>query len=301
MMRAGIDIGGTKLRVGLTDADGVLLADRKLKTAEIGDFPAAVTETLSALCAEQGTDISALISVGIGVPGTVSADGKQIVKVPNIANLPENLGEELEKALGVPVFLMQDSRAAAWGEYLRGGGAGAKCLVCLTLGTGIGTGIVWNGSVWHGALGCAGELGHLPAVKGGRPCGCGKSGCLEKYAAGRGLDITASGLLGADKTAEDLFRAAENGNADAERAITDAVRMLGDAVCAVVNLLSPDRILFSGGLAEQEKRYLLPLIDYVKEHCYSAGTYPVLAKASLGADAPLIGAALIPSAYVCLV
>ena len=162
----------------------------------------------------------------------------------------------------------------------------------MTLGTGIGTGIVIDGKIYTGALLGAGELGHIPAVEGGRPCGCGKRGCLEKYCAGGGLDITARELLGNGNTAKELFSAAKNGNADAQKAIDSAIEILGRAIVSAVNLLSPSCILFSGGLSEEDTS-LTPLIEYVKTHCYSSsGELPVLKKAELGSLAPLVGAAL---------
>ncbi len=296
IFRAGIDIGGTKIGVGILDGEYRLCARETVPVSTIKDVFETVGTVLDTLCARIGITRAEIVSVGVGIPGTVSADGRSILKVPNIDILTETFADDLEAALGIPVTMMQDSRAAAWGEYLCGSGKGLRSLICMTLGTGIGTGIVLDGHVYHGGLGCAGELGHLPAVPDGRICGCGRRGCVEKYAAGRGLDMTARELLGEGAAAADLFSAAENGNQTAVEAISSAVRMLGNTVVSAVNLLSPEAILFSGGLAAQKKWYLEPLIAYVKEHCYTSGTMPVLACAALGDAAPLIGAALAPLA-----
>ena len=298
MYRLGMDIGGTKINIGILDDDCRLLATKKLYIKDITDFTKQICDETETLCMEAGISVFDIAACGIGVPGTVSADGKKLLKAPNITVLPENVAEELEKALGAEVCLVQDSRAAAWGEYLCGAGKGADTVVCLTLGTGIGTGIVMNGKIYDGALGSAGELGHVCAVPDGRPCGCGKSGCMEKYCAGMGLDMTAAELLGEGKTAKDLFEAAEE-NPDARAEIDKAIVLLGNAVVSVVNMLSPDAILFSGGLSDRGEEYVNPVIQYVKDHCYSAGTFPKLAKAELGGFAPLIGAALIPRALEC--
>ena len=295
MVRIGIDIGGTKINVGLFEEESKrLLASKKAYITDITDLSAYIQKEAGALCAENGLEPSALLSVGIGIPGTVSADGKRIIKAPNIQLLSNDIAPELEKALGVPVRFVQDSRAAAWGEYLCGGGKGAESVVCVTLGTGIGTGIVLNGKIYNGALGCAGELGHLPVAENGRPCGCGKRGCLEKYCAGGGLDITARALLGEGKTAADLFAEAEAGHQAAAEAIAAAVQMLGSGLVAIINLLSPACLLFSGGLSAQEKLYLNPLIDYIQTHCYQTDTLPTIQKAALGELSPLYGAAFIP-------
>lgn len=295
-MRLGIDIGGTKINIGLLDENNHLLVNRKIYVAEISTLAESVKCAVEELCTALSIEKSSITSCGAGVPGTVSEDGKRLLKAPNISILSEHVVEEIEAALQIPTTLVQDSRAAAWGEYLCGAGAGAKSVICITLGTGIGTGMVIDGKIYHGSLGSAGEMGHIPVVENGRPCGCGKRGCLEKYCAGGGLDITAKELLGKDKTAADLFTAANNGNAGAALEIEKAVKLLGNAVVSIINLLSPDCILFSGGLSEQEEMYLSPLIAYVKEHCYTSGKIPRLEKAALGENAPMIGAALVPTA-----
>ena len=294
MVKIGIDIGGTKINIGLFSADTKkLLASKKGYIAEITDLPAYIKSVVETLCQENQIDPKEILSMGIGIPGTVSADGKKILKAPNISLLSNDLAEKLEAELKTPVCFVQDSRAAAWGEYLCGGGKGAHTVVCVTLGTGIGTGIVLDGKIYGGALGCAGELGHLPVVEGGRPCGCGKRGCLEKYCAGGGLDITAKELLGDGKTAADLFDQAKSGNKAAQEAISNAVETLGKGLVSIINLLSPDCLLFSGGLSEQEELYLNPLMAYIKSHCYMTDTLPIIKKAVLKDLSPLYGAAFI--------
>lgn len=275
MYRLGIDIGGTKASVGITDDSGRLLAKEKRYISQLDNM----VEEISA-CAKKAAEISniswnEIVSCGIGVPGTVSSDGKTAVKVPNLKLENANLAQAFEAVLNLPVTLVQDSRAAAWGEYRAGAGKDFGSVVCVTLGTGIGTGIVIDGKIYNGALGGAGELGHIPAVPNGRKCGCGQNGCLEKYASGRGLDITAAALYGEGKTAEYLFEKAKAGDPKAEAKITEALALLENAMVSIVNLLSPDCLLFSGGLLAQKEWYIDPLITYVKAHCYSTnGKYP---------------------------
>ncbi len=291
MYRIGVDIGGTKINVGLFDETEKRLVDSKKEYIKnIQGLPEYIKGAIEELASSHGVSATEIVFCGVGIPGTVSEDGKRILKAPNIAILSENPAEELESVLDIPVGMIQDSRAAAWGEYLVCEEK-PKTLVCITLGTGIGTGIVLDGAIYHGALGAAGEMGHLPIREGGRACGCGKSGCLEKYCAGGGLDLTAEEILGKDKRAEDLFAEAKSGNEAAKNAIAEAVRGLGGALVSVINLLSPDRIHFSGGLSRQTELYLEPVISYVREHCYSAGKLPVLQGAILNENAPLFGAA----------
>ena len=289
-MKLGIDIGGTKIGVGIFEEDGKLLASDKLLVKEAGDLPAFIAEGVKALCLANKLDPSAITSCGAGVPGTVSKDGRRVLKAPNLPLSGDSFVPELESKLGIPVGVVQDSRAAAWGEYLFGGGKGKSSVVCVTLGTGIGTGIVLDGKIFGGALGGAGELGHLPVVENGRPCGCGKKGCLEKYSAGLGLDISAEELLGKGKKAPDLFLAAKSGNEKATAIIDHAAESLGRGLVSIVNLLSPDCILFSGGLSAQDE-YVKKVTDYILSHCYDAGTKPEIKKAALGELSPLFGAA----------
>lgn len=295
MYRIGIDIGGTKMTIGLFKCrERAIVSSTKLYIKSVDNVIGQIKTEIDKLVAEFHINYSDIEGVGIGIPGTVSDDGKRILKAPNIDILTDDFASELEKTLNIPVAMVQDSRAAAWGEYLCGGGREADTVVCVTLGTGIGTGIVMNGKIYSGAMGCAGELGHLPVVDNGRECGCGKRGCMEKYCAGGGLDITAAEILGSGKTAQDLFDAAKSGNAAAKSAIANAVELLGKNLVSIINLISPDCLLFSGGLSEQEEMYLNPLINYIKQHCYSAGKIPKISKAELGALSPLYGAAFIP-------
>lgn len=295
MKRIGIDIGGTKINIGIVDEAGRLISSKKIAVSEIVSLTDDVISVLDELCTEGKIDFSELASCGIGVPGTVSDDGKRLLKAPNISILSEDVAEDFEKTLGLPTSLVQDSRAAAYAEAVCGGGVGKKTVVCITLGTGIGTGIVIDGKIYNGALGSAGEMGHIPVVENGRACGCGKFGCLEKYAAGGGLDLTAAELLGEGNTAKELFLSAERGNADAILAIEQAADMLGAAVVSIINLISPDCILFSGGLSARAD-YVERIIAYASVRCYSTGRIPEMKRAELSENAPLIGAALIPSA-----
>ena len=295
MYKLGIDIGGTKINIGIFDAAAKkLVENKKSHIADILNLPEYIKTVVDDLCEKNNISFKEIASCGIGIPGTVSEDGKKIIKAPNIDVLREDTAEKVEAVLNVPVKLVQDSRAAAWGEYMCGAARGIKTVVCVTLGTGIGTGVVINGEIYNGALACAGELGHLPVKENGRKCGCGKAGCLEKYCAGGGLDITAREVLGDGKTASDLFEAAKTGNEKAKNEINDAVKMLGSGLVSIINLMSPDCLLFSGGLSAQEEMYLNPVIDYIENHCYMTDKLPVIKKADLGELSPLYGAAFIP-------
>lgn len=293
----GIDIGGTKINVGILNSANELLGNKVAPIPEEKDCRSVLktaADTLNLLLEEQGIEKNEIFSVGIGVPGTVSSDFRVAKMVPNLGWIDEPVGDIFKILTGLPAKVLQDSRAGAYGEYKAGSGKGSNALICITLGTGIGTGIVLDGKIYHGALLAAGELGHIPAAEQGRPCGCGKNGCLECYAAGKGLDQTAKEFYGDDATARDLFLAAENGDEDAHFAINQAVNMLGKVVVSAINLLSPDCLVFSGGLSAQRELYLNPLIEYIKEHSYKTENQKEL-KITLAhwkEDAPMVGAAI---------
>ena len=293
-MKLGIDIGGTKVCAGLFDDSVKLMEKISARTAEIPSLADWIADAAGRLSANyERPDFC-----GIGVPGTVSGDGMKIIKVPN-ADIPTDLCSEVAKRLGVLCLAVQDSRAAAWGEYVCGAGKGAGVLVCVTLGTGIGTGIIIDGKIYPGAFGAAGELGHIPcptlsASAADRKCGCGKTGCTEKYAAGGGLDLTARENGFADS--KELLDAAEGGDEKASALAAEAVEILGRTMVGAVNLLNPDALLFSGGLSSR-KIVIEPLIAYINEHCYSTDRKTFVGTAALGSESPLYGAAMIQTAF----
>lgn len=296
MIKIGLDIGGTKVNAGLVDETGVILAKRKFSVPP-GGVSAVLEEIgreLDGLLAGAGYTYADAAFCGVGVPGTVSADGRTVVKAPNLGWFDVPAAEAFERMTGLPVRLVQDSRAAAWGEYKAGRAQGKRVVMCFTLGTGLGTGIVIDGKIYHGGLGASGEIGHNPVEENGRPCGCGKRGCLEKYTTGLGLETSAREAFGAGVSVRDLF---DRAFADPRAAsiIRDAVTRLGAAISSAVNLLSPDCVLLSGGLSAQRDLFARPLMEYVRAHSYAAGDGQMtLDYAALGEDAPMMGAALLP-------
>ncbi len=292
MLRLGLDIGGTKINIGIFDTEVGLISRKRLEVRDLKSPVRDICDAVSELCLECGITVCELISCGIGVPGTVSEDGRTLIKAPNISVLTSDFAVLLEEALGIPTRMVQDSRAGALGEYALGAGLNSRALLSITIGTGIGAGLVIDGKIYGGALGAAGEIGHIPALAGGRPCGCGKRGCVEKYSAGIGLELTAKELFGDGATAYTLFDKARAGDSSALLALDDAREKLALVITAAVNLLSPDCVVFTGGLAEEVELYLDPIIERVKELCYSSGALPRFEKAILGELAPLVGAAL---------
>ena len=298
-LRIGVDIGGTKANIGLLEESGTVLCQSKISVpAETGcqGVLHAVASALQALLLEARATAGDVRFCGMGIPGTVSPDGRTARKVPNLGWVDEPCAALFEELTGIPTAMVQDARAAALGEYLHGAARGRKAVVCVTLGTGIGAGIILDGRIYHGALGGAGEVGHILSRPNGRLCGCGRHGCVETYTAGRGLTLTArehSRWVGTDITSEQLFELAGNGDSDARAILAEAVELLGAAMVSVINTLSPDALIFSGGLSGQQALYIEPLIAYIRSHAYSLSVAEELkiATAELGPDAPMIGAA----------
>ncbi len=294
-MRLGIDIGGTKANILLLDADESIRLSDRVETGTSENCEGTIRRIcgrLENMLAQVGLTAKDIAFAGAGVPGTVDPTGSIVVNAPNLGWQNEPVSAYFEKYAGLQVTLVQDTRAAAWAEARKM--PERKCVVCVTLGTGIGCGIVLNGHIWHGALGTAGEIGHIPVLPGGRRCNCRKTGCMEAYASGTGLGKTARER----EIAEDcqgLFRLAQEGSPAARAAIDEAVCFAAQALTAVVNILSPDALLFSGGLAEQKELFVDPIMRKLKEMAYAQAMDEKLlvGMASLGGNAPAIGAAFL--------
>ncbi|HEX5598614.1 MAG TPA: ROK family protein, partial [Micromonosporaceae bacterium] len=181
----GVDIGGTKVAAGVVDTAGEVLAQVRRDTPadDVAKLRAVIIEMVAKL--SQTHPVSA---VGVGAAGWIDPGRSTVLFAPNIAWRDEPLGEHLSSAIGLPVVVENDANAAAWAEFRYGAGRDADdSMVMLTVGTGVGGGIVLGGELLRGSHGIAGELGHLLAVANGHPCGCGRLGCLEQYASGHAL------------------------------------------------------------------------------------------------------------------
>jgi len=294
-----MDVGGTKAAIGLLGEDGSLLYRERTPIPK-GVTARELMRTLAVRAGEllesRGIARADVLSVGMGLPGTT--DGRVVLCAPNLHWENEPCADYFEASFGVRPLLAQDTRAAAWGEYRLGAGKNKRVLVCVTLGTGIGCGIVINGRIFDGGTGTAGEIGHIPVVPGGRPCNCGRRGCMEAYASGNGILTSAkehSQLGQRVSGALDVFELARQNDPTARKVISAAVGYCGQALCAVVNALSPDALIFSGGISAQTELYIKPLIAYLRDNAYALAVEERLFMevSPLGEDAPMIGAAML--------
>lgn len=308
----GIDLGGTNLKAGLCDDHGALVAQHSVETrAELG-FEAVfgrMVGLIDELLSVAGVPRADILAIGVGAPGPLSRAVGVIYNAPNLpgwVNVP--LRNRLSAATGLPVVLENDANAAAFGEFLSGTGRGSRSMVLLTLGTGVGGGIVLDGQVWHGADDSAGEMGHTILVPGGRPCPCGQAGCFERYCsasavgarmaeaieAGEESTLLAELQAGGAVDAVAVERARASGDALAARIWDETCYYLALGCVTIERMLVPDLIVLAGGLIGAGNRLLLPVQEHFARLRWKL-TRPVtrIALSTLGGQAGIIGAAMV--------
>jgi glucokinase len=295
-MFIGLDIGGTYLKGAQIGGDGEVSKRLHEPIAKL-NAEDLLSQLEAAVRSLDGPDRGA---VGVGVPGIV--DGRSRVRVsPNIPSLNGvPVGAELGRRLGRPVFLENDANAAALAEAWLGAGRGANSVLLLTLGTGIGGGVVLGGRIWTGVSGYAGEIGHIHVDPDGVPCGCGSWGCLETIAGAPGWQRRAEKALGARESSlrgqhlepRVIVEAARKGDAVALEVVDGAARALGIGIAAALLLLNVDRVVIAGGVAAAGDFLLSKIVDETRRrvfgNVFGDCTFRL---AELGADTGVIGAA----------
>lgn len=288
----GVDLGGTNLRAAVLDETGSLIAREQVETQAQGG-PEAILEDLVELLARliacQPRDIA---GIGVGVPGIIDMSAGTIRISPNLQTLNQYpVQAALEERLQRPVVLENDANAAALGEYWMGAGVGVGDLVLLTLGTGVGGGVLVDGRVLHGKSGMAGELGHLQVVPGGSPCGCGGNGCLEKYASATAVSAMAKQVGLGEMSASEVASLAESN--ELGQRIWDAVgASLGRGLGMLVNTFDAPLYLLSGGVVGAWDRFAPTMFAELERSSYVYRySRPRVERAALGAEAGLFGAA----------
>jgi glucokinase len=294
----GVDLGGTNLRAAAVDSSGKIL--RKVagstqyaagRDAIIGDIVTAI------LSVRDHIGSTGLKGVGIGIPGFIKMDTGVVMgsaNIPGFEGFP--VRDEIQKRLGTHIILENDANAAALGEKWIGAGRDVSEMVLITLGTGIGGGIIIGGRVLHGQLGMAGELGHMTVIPEGNPCGCGNSGCLEKHASATAIVGMARMLqLGEEITAEEVYKLAVGGNVRAQHCFTTMGRALGIALANLINIFNFPLYLLSGGVLPAWDLFTPVMIEEIKRRSFTfTKTNPRIEKGILGNEAGLYGAAFLP-------
>ena len=303
----GLDIGGTKISGGVIDEKGVILAKGLRDTPALD--PAAIIVEAASLTRELSLEHK-IDAVGVACAAFIDRAGSTIYFSPNLAWRDEPLQERLQSALDLPVTIENDANAAAWGEFRFGAAVDASDMVMVTVGTGIGGGIVVDGVLMHGAFGVAAELGHMRVVPGGIRCGCGNRGCWEMYASGTALvrearELVVSGTPLAARLGElcdgdpealrgpHVTSAAMEGDPAAIELLTDLGVWIGEGVASVAAILDPELVVLGGGVCEAGSLLLEPALAAFRRQLTGRGHRPEarFALASLGNDAGMIGVA----------
>ncbi len=305
-LAVGIDVGGTKIAGGVVDERGRILATARRES------PATDTEAIERniedLVAELRAD-HAVEAVGVGAAGFVDSARSTVMFAPNLAWRDEPLRADLEKLINLPVVVENDANAAAWGEFTFGAGEDVEDTLLVTVGTGVGGGIVLNGQLHRGAFGVAAEIGHMRVVPDGRICGCGNKGCWEQYASGTALvrdtreqahegSLIARSLVdragGVERIDGPLItEAAREGDSFAREQLAVLGRWLGEGIASLTAILDPAVVVIGGGVSEAGDLLLEPIRAHYRANLTGRHYRPELEvrAALLGNKAGMIGAA----------
>ncbi len=293
MVRIGYDIGGTNIAAGILDEQDRLILKKSMRFPR-GKGTAAVIEVCAslyhALLKDAQINETEVSGVGAAVPGSVDLKNGVVIDAYNLDFHQTPLTSLLSEVLQKPVGLINDADAATLAEHRVGALRGTRTSMMITIGTGIGGGLILNGELFSGGRGSGTEPGHMVLVNGGRPCTCGIHGCAEAYCAATRLakDGQAFGL----NDAKAVIDAAKAGNADACAIFTAYIDDLGSYLASVINLLDPERIAVGGGVCGAGDFLMVPLRANVEQKCFFK-TCPELVVATAGNDAGIIGACLI--------
>ncbi|MBQ0097885.1 MAG: ROK family protein [Oscillospiraceae bacterium] len=315
MYKVGIDLGGTNIVAGVVSEDYKIVAKAQCKTSvprpegEICDSMAQVA--LKAI-EKAGITLDDVAHIGIGVPGAVNPKTRVVEYSANLFFHNWEISKMMEERIDKYVKIENDANAAAWGEFLAGSAKGVKNAICITLGTGVGGGIIINGQLYSGSNYAGAELGHMVIVKDGKECGCGRKGCWEAYASATGLiNLTKETMLNEildysyiyklcngdinkvdGKTAFDAMRA---GDPTGKQIVDTYISYLATGLINVINIFQPDILCIGGGISKEGETLLAPLRTLIEQERYTKhnAKQTVICAASLGNDAGIIGAAML--------
>ena len=301
----GVDVGGTTCKIGLFDNTGVILDKWEIKTNTENNGASILDDIVAALegkMADAGISKDDVEGVGIGVPGPVKNDSI-VCQCVNLGWGTFDVAETLSGKIGLPVKVGNDANVAALGEMWKGGGQGCKNGVMVTLGTGVGGGVIINGSIIGGVHGAGGEIGHMKVSDTETDvCGCGKCGCLEQYASATGIVRLAKKRLAADDTAttlrdlpevtaKDIFDAAKAGDAVSLELVETLGTILGGALAAIACVSDPEMFVLGGGVSKAGQILLDVVQKHFKDRVFRACEDTKFVLASLGNDAGMYGCA----------
>lgn len=305
-VRIGIDISSADMRIGLVDIHQKLLADVVIPMEGVSEpgsqkkgvpKPETIIERIGRrtleLLEEQGIAMEQCVGAGIGVPGTVERKNGVVRYSNNIRWKQVPLAELMGAYLPLPIRVANDADCAALGEAVAGAGRECQDVIMLTLGTGVGGGIILDGEIYEGRGIGGSELGHMVIIENGEPCTCGRRGCLEAYASAAALRRDARRAVGRELTPEEIFKEAGRGDEKLKEVTDQYIRRLGIGIVNIVNIFRPQLVILGGRLSAQGEALLEPLRRIMREGCFGGGNgeLPEITTASLGNKAGMIGAA----------
>ncbi|MFH1888526.1 MAG: ROK family protein [Candidatus Omnitrophota bacterium] len=293
-----IDLGGTNLKIALLDTrcrikDKIILSTHRFSNKEM--LISAISDSVDKIIKDNKLSKRDILGIGVGLAGLIDYEKGVVHFLPNIPGWKEvALKRILERRLGLPVLLDNDVNLMSLAEYKMGAAKGSKNAICITLGTGVGAGIIINGSLYRGSSNAAGEIGHMPINEKGPRCNCGGSACLEDYIGNSIVLKEAKGVFRRDISLEELSCLAKRGDRRARAIWLKVAGRLSVALVGVTNLLNPDRIVIGGGVAGAGKILFKNIRKIIMQRAMSvqAGKVKVY-KAKLGNNAGLIGAAIL--------
>ena len=285
-MYIGIDLGGTNIAAGVVSKDGKIIKTDSRPTLSERPYQEIVKD-MAGLCLslleECKLSVSDLDGIGIGSPGTIDSANGVVVYSNNLGwdNVP--ISEELKKYIDVPVQIENDANAAAYGEYVINGN-NVDSFVAITLGTGVGGGVIINKNIYRGFNGAGGELGHITLVHNGEHCTCGNDGCWEAYASvtalirqtKKAIEENPDSLLAGEAEKEGKvsgrtsFNAAKEGDAVAKKVVEQYIEYVADGITSIINIFQPNILVIGGGISKEGDRLLVPIKEYVKKHIFVA-------------------------------
>lgn len=311
MYYLGVDIGGTNISAGILDKDYKLIDKANTPTIQGRDFHSVIDDMIglcNTLMKNNNITIEEVNSLGIGLPGLVDKKNGALVYANNFQYSHINIIDEVKKCIDLPVFIDNDASCAAIGEMMCGAAHGNENVIYITLGTGVGAGIIFNGKIFRGAFGGGGEAGHMVIMAEGEMCTCGRKGCWEAYASATAL--RREGRIAAAKypnseiyrlvdgnikliDAKTVFDAADLNDKVALDIIDMYTKYLAIGLVNLVNIFQPETIVLGGGICVQGDRVVGPVTKILQERVYGGELKTKLTVASLGNDAGIVGAALL--------
>lgn len=311
MYYIGIDLGGTNISAGIADENGNILVKASTPTMN-GRAAEDIIDDMSGLCSklmeELKLEVNDIESIGVGMPGTMDKKKGISIYANNLNFDNVNIVEEMRKRINLPCYIENDANCAAIGENVCGVAYGSKSLIYITIGTGVGAGIIINGKVFDGSFGGGGEAGHMVIVAEGEECTCGRKGCWEAYASASAL--RREGRIAAAKypnskiydlvdgnikliDAKTVFDAADLGDEIALEIIDKYIKYLGIGLVNLVNIFQPEAIIIGGGVCAQGDKVIKPLVKILNEKVYGKELKTKISIATLGNDAGIVGAAML--------